>query len=208
MLNLLETSSSNQINTRFNSHSLNDMSFLCGHFNRSLKLLVCHPMRTIIILQSAWVNSSLPSRGSNKKAELHFPFCISPKTGGLALLWVSLSAQTLSHFVTKKRGLSVGQFGCHNTVPGSWLWPRFSSYLHSCPKKFSFGSWRTKEAFGISKKSRGKLLLRTTACQNVLEVDCGSPTLEEITEKGNESIYIPVCWFILEKEKYTHIVQI
>lgn len=80
MLNLLETFSSNQINTGFNSHSLSDMSYLYSHFNRSLKLLVSHPMRTITILQSAQVNSSLQSQGINSKTEPHLSFCISPKT--------------------------------------------------------------------------------------------------------------------------------
>lgn len=52
--------------------------------------------------------------------------------------------------------------------------------------------------------------MRVTACQSVLEVGRRSPTLGEITKKGNVSIHISVfleaCCFELEKEKYMHIV--
>lgn len=84
MLNLLEISSSNQINTGFNSYSFSDMSYLYGHFNRTLKLLFSHPMKTILILQSGKADSSLQSQKSIRKAK--FPFSISPKTDGITVL--------------------------------------------------------------------------------------------------------------------------
>lgn len=84
MLNLLEISSSNQINTGFNSHSLSDMSYLYSHFIITPKLLFSKPMKNIIILQSGQVNSSLQSQKRIRKAK--FPFYISPKTGGITLL--------------------------------------------------------------------------------------------------------------------------
>jgi len=206
MLNLLENSSSDQITTGFDSPR--DMSYLYSHFNRSLKLLVSHPMRTVIILQSAQVNGSLQSQGSNRKAELQFPFCISPKTGGLALLWVSLSAQALSHLMSKKWGPSEAVFGCHNTVPGWQLCQGPPAIFIAVSRSFHLAAEESaKETFGISNKSGAKWLLRITACRSVSEVDCRWPMSEEITKI---SIYIPLfleaCWFELEKEKYIQIV--
>lgn len=209
MLNLLEISSSNQNNERFNRHYFSDMSYLCSHFNRTLKLLFSSPMEMIIILQSGQVNSSLHSQESISKAKFHFS--ISPKTVWKTLLWVPPSVHDLSHFMSEKRVPSLVQFGCHNTAPGSSLWPRLSSYLYTCNKKYLFGSWR-KLKWGIwhFKQSGGKWLSRISACWSDVEMTVNP--YKRKGHKGRQYIYIHVVWkslhLIKERKIYLYFLDL
>lgn len=97
--------------------------------------------------------------------------------------------------MSKKTGLSVGELGCHNTAPGSRLWPRLSSYLYSCTKKFSSSGWRKiKRGIWFFKQKWRKTIIESYSLSECLR---SWPRITSVRRdhKERQRIYPYTCIF-------------